>query len=185
MGLGAVSAAFGALAARYVSQHGGGAMPARFIALVGDAELDECNVWEGRLEEAVRELDNLLWIVDVNRQSLDRVVPDARPSCATGSAARAGVIELRWGGRLRARFGHRAATTARGSRAGRRGYRALLRCLRAPRARRAAAPEGDGTRRWIGCWPTCRRTWAPCGGTGVRPARPRRLRQAAAAAGPA
>src|SRR5713226_8174630 len=45
MGLGAVSAAFGALAARYVSQHGAAAMPARFIALVGDAELDEGNVW--------------------------------------------------------------------------------------------------------------------------------------------
>ncbi|MGH7386516.1 MAG: 1-deoxy-D-xylulose-5-phosphate synthase N-terminal domain-containing protein, partial [Candidatus Rokuibacteriota bacterium] len=75
MGLGAVSAAFGALAARYVSQHGrpeGPPMPARFIAVLGDAELDEGNVWEALLEEAVRELDNLLWIVDVNRQSLDR-----------------------------------------------------------------------------------------------------------------
>src|SRR5437667_5693040 len=66
MGLGAVSAAFGALAARYVSQHGGAASPSRFIAMMGDAELDEGNVWEGLLEEAVRELDNLLWIVDVN-----------------------------------------------------------------------------------------------------------------------
>src|SRR5215468_10331076 len=44
MGLGAVSAAFGALAARYVSQHGGAAMPKRFIAVMGDAELDEGNV---------------------------------------------------------------------------------------------------------------------------------------------
>ena len=86
MGLGAVSAAFGALAARYVSQHGGAAMPARFIALVGDAELDEGNVWEALLEEAVRELDNLLWIVDVNRQSLDRVVPDARRDHGGASA---------------------------------------------------------------------------------------------------
>jgi pyruvate dehydrogenase E1 component len=91
MGLGAASAAFGALAAKYVSQHvGGEAMPRRFIAVLGDAELDEGNVWEALLEEAVRELDNLLWIVDVNRQSLDRVTPDAAVSCATGSAARAG-----------------------------------------------------------------------------------------------
>ena len=46
--------------------------------MVGDAELDEGNVWEALLEESSRELGNVLWIVDVNRQSLDRVVPDAR-----------------------------------------------------------------------------------------------------------
>ncbi len=106
MGLGAVSAAFGALAARYVSQHGGPALPARFIAVLGDAELDEGNVWEALLEEAVRELDNLLWIVDVNRQSLDRIAPDARRGQLRdwfrGASWR--VIELRWGGRLRALF---------------------------------------------------------------------------------
>ncbi|HME93557.1 MAG TPA: 1-deoxy-D-xylulose-5-phosphate synthase N-terminal domain-containing protein, partial [Methylomirabilota bacterium] len=107
MGLGAASAAFGALAAKYVSQHGGGeAMPRRFIAVLGDAELDEGNVWEALLEEAVRELDNLLWIVDVNRQSLDRVTPDARRGQLRDWFRGAGwhVIELRWGGRLRALF---------------------------------------------------------------------------------
>ena len=107
MGLGAVSAAFGALAAKYVSQHGGGeAMPRRFIAMLGDAELDEGNVWEALLEEAVRELDNLLWIVDVNRQSLDRITPDARRGQLRDWFRGAGwhVIELRWGGRLRALF---------------------------------------------------------------------------------
>jgi pyruvate dehydrogenase E1 component len=107
MGLGAVSAAFGALAAKYVSQHRGGeAMPRRFIAVLGDAELDEGNVWEALLEEAVRELDNLLWIVDVNRQSLDRITPDARRGQLRDWFRVAGwhVIELRWGGRLRALF---------------------------------------------------------------------------------
>jgi pyruvate dehydrogenase E1 component len=108
MGLGAVSAVFGALAARYVSQHGGGGpMPRRFIAMVGDAELDEGNVWEALLEEVVRELDNLLWIVDLNRQSLDRIVPDARRGQLRDWFRGAGwhVIELRWGRRLRALFG--------------------------------------------------------------------------------
>jgi pyruvate dehydrogenase E1 component len=108
MGLGAVSAAFGALAARYVSHHqGGGPMPRRFIAVMGDAELDEGNVWEALLEEAVRELDNLLWIVDVNRQSLDRIVPDVRRGQLREWFRGAGwhVIELRWGSRLRALFG--------------------------------------------------------------------------------
>jgi pyruvate dehydrogenase E1 component len=106
MGLGAVSAVFGALAARYVSQHGGEAMPKRFIAVLGDAELDEGNVWEALLEEAVRELDNLLWIVDLNRQSLDRIVADARRGQLRDWFRGAGwhVIELRWGGRLRALF---------------------------------------------------------------------------------
>jgi pyruvate dehydrogenase E1 component len=107
MGLGAVSAAFGALAARYVSHHlGGGPMPRRFIAMMGDAELDEGNVWEALLEEAVRELDNLLWIVDFNRQSLDRIVPDARRAQLRDWFRGAGwhVIELRWGRRLRALF---------------------------------------------------------------------------------
>jgi len=111
MGLGAVSAVFGALAARYVLQHEGAdarpAMPARFIAMMGDAELDEGNVWEALLEEAVRELDNVLWIVDFNRQSLDRIVPDARRGQLREWFRGAGwhVIELRWGSRLRALFG--------------------------------------------------------------------------------
>ena len=147
MGLGAVSAAFGALAARYVSQHGAAAMPARFIALVGDAELDEGNVWEGLLEEAVRELDNLLWIVDVNRQSLDRVVPDARRAQMREWFRGAGwhVIELRWGGRLRARFGWPGGERlrARLEGLGAAEYQALLR-LPAGAARKAVVATPDG-----------------------------------------
>ena len=148
MGLGAVSAAFGALAARYVSQHGGAASPSRFIAMMGDAELDEGNVWEGLLEEAVRELDNLLWIVDVNRQSLDRVVPDARRAQLRDWFRGAGwhVIELRWGGRLRARFGRPGGERlrARLEGLGAAEYQALLR-LPAGAARKAviATPEGE------------------------------------------
>src|SRR5262245_24469204 len=78
MGLGAVQATFGALATRYLADHGGRAFPERFVVMVGDAEMDEGNVWEALLEESLAELGNVLWIVDVNRQSLDRVVPDAR-----------------------------------------------------------------------------------------------------------
>ena len=147
MGLGAVSAAFGALAARYVSQHGGAASPSRFIAMMGDAELDEGNVWEGLLEEAVRELDNLLWIVDVNRQSLDRVVPDARRAQLRDWFRGAGwhVIELRWGGRLRARFGRPGGERlrARLEGLGAAEYQALLR-LPAGAARKAVVATPDG-----------------------------------------
>jgi pyruvate dehydrogenase E1 component len=106
MGLGAVQATFGALAARYVADHGGDEAPGRVIVMVGDAELDEGNVWEALAEEAVGELGRVLWIVDVNRQALDRVVPDARTRQlgAMFSACGWRVIELRWGRKLQAVF---------------------------------------------------------------------------------
>ncbi len=47
----------------------------RHIALVGDAELDEGSVWEALVDPMVPRLGEVLWIVDLNRQSLDRVVP--------------------------------------------------------------------------------------------------------------
>ncbi|MBI1735884.1 MAG: pyruvate dehydrogenase [Candidatus Rokubacteria bacterium] len=106
MGLGAVQATFGALAARYGADHGGRAFPERFVVMVGDAELDEGNVWEALLEETVRELGNVVWIVDVNRQSLDRVVPDTHRTQLPAMFRAAGwrVNELRWGTRLSALF---------------------------------------------------------------------------------
>ncbi len=109
MGLGAVAATFGGLAARYLADHFGVSTPKRFIVMVGDAELDEGNVWEALLEEAVARLGNVLWIVDVNRQSLDRIVPDSRrrqlPELFRVNGWR--VIELRWGSHLRGLFSRR------------------------------------------------------------------------------
>jgi pyruvate dehydrogenase E1 component len=106
MGLGAVAATFGGLATRYLADHEAGGAPERFIVMVGDAELDEGNVWEALSEEVVGRLGNVLWVVDVNRQSLDRVVPDARPRQLADMFRTAGwrVDELRWGARLRACF---------------------------------------------------------------------------------
>ena len=97
---------FAALGSRYVTDHFGSATPERFIVMVGDAELDEGNVWEALLEETVSHLGSVLWIVDVNRQSLDRIVPDARRRQLHDlfTAAGWGVIELRWGSRLAAMF---------------------------------------------------------------------------------
>jgi pyruvate dehydrogenase E1 component len=151
MGLGAATAAFGALATRYLHQHGGAdagpAMPARFIAIVGDAELDEGNVWEALLEEAVRELDNLLWIVDFNRQSLDRIVPDARRAQLGEWFRGAGwhVIELRWGRRLRALFGRPGGERLRARLEGM-GHAAYQSLLRMPPggARKALAGTAAG-----------------------------------------
>jgi pyruvate dehydrogenase E1 component len=106
MGLGAVAATFGGLATRYLADHGTGATPGRFIVMVGDAELDEGNVAEMLGEEIVGQLGNVLWIVDVNRQSLDRVMADARPRQLADTFRAAGwrVDELRWGRGLQARF---------------------------------------------------------------------------------
>ena len=50
--------------------------PGRMIALVGDAELDEGNVYEAMLEGWKHDVRNVWWIIDYNRQSLDAVVTD-------------------------------------------------------------------------------------------------------------
>ena len=46
------------------------------IALIGDAELDEGNVFEALLEGWKHDVRNLWWVIDYNRQSLDGVVHD-------------------------------------------------------------------------------------------------------------
>src|SRR5215216_5505562 len=80
VGLGVVAPLFAAATRRYLDAHapaagGEPAPPARFIALAGDAELDEGNVWEAITEPALQGLGNVMLVVDTNRQSLDRVVP--------------------------------------------------------------------------------------------------------------
>src|SRR5258708_10931817 len=62
VGHGAVAPAFAALAHRYAKDHFGEVTSRRFIAVIGDAELDEGNVWEAILEEALSGLENLIWI---------------------------------------------------------------------------------------------------------------------------
>ena len=118
MGLGAVAATFGALGGRYLLDHGAAGFargPRRWIVMVGDAELDEGNVWEALGEGLLAGLDNVLWIVDVNRQSLDRIVPDARRRQLPALFAAFGwrVIELRYGRRLEAVFARRGGARLR------------------------------------------------------------------------
>ena len=48
----------------------------RMIAVMGDAELDEGNVYEAMLEGWKYDVRNLWWIIDYNRQSLDGVLSD-------------------------------------------------------------------------------------------------------------
>jgi pyruvate dehydrogenase E1 component len=76
VGLGVAQTLFSSLAQDYVRSHGWGlARPeGRMIALLGDAELDEGNIFEAMLEGWKQGLRNCWWIVDYNRQSLDAVV---------------------------------------------------------------------------------------------------------------
>ncbi|MCV0394875.1 MAG: transketolase [Rhizobiaceae bacterium] len=53
-----------------------GYQPSRMVALMGDAELDEGNIFEALLEGWKHDVRNLWWIVDYNRQSLDGVIND-------------------------------------------------------------------------------------------------------------
>ncbi|MFK8023234.1 MAG: transketolase C-terminal domain-containing protein [Ilumatobacter sp.] len=76
VGLGAVAPLFSALTRRYVDSRFRDRPDARFIALVGDAELDEGNVWEAIADPATQGLGAFTMVIDLNRQSLDRVIPD-------------------------------------------------------------------------------------------------------------
>jgi len=79
VGLGVAMTSFASLVQDYVHGRGSGAKPpdkGRMVALVGDAELDEGNVFEALLEGWKHDVRNLWWVVDYNRQSLDAVVND-------------------------------------------------------------------------------------------------------------
>ena len=76
VGLGATAPVWGALAHRYVAGHFDVPVGGRQIALIGDAELDEGACWEAIADPMVSKLGEVMWVVDLNRQSLDRVVPD-------------------------------------------------------------------------------------------------------------
>jgi len=76
VGLGVAQTLFASLTQDYVRAHGWGLNrpEGRMVALVGDAELDEGNIFEALLEGWKQGLRNCWWIIDYNRQSLDQVV---------------------------------------------------------------------------------------------------------------
>ncbi|QQA42576.1 transketolase-like TK C-terminal-containing protein [Pelagovum pacificum] len=76
VGLGVAITSFASLVQDYVSAKEWGAdLPlGRMVALVGDAELDEGNVYEALQEGWKNDLRNCWWIIDYNRQSLDGIV---------------------------------------------------------------------------------------------------------------
>ena len=105
-GLGAAATIFGALTQRYVRDHLDNAPQGRYIAVVGDAELDEGNISEALGEATAYDLRNLWWIIDFNRQSLDRILPDRAASHIRRQfeARDWQVLELRYGSKQEAFF---------------------------------------------------------------------------------
>ncbi len=106
VGLGAAAPLFAAVARRYVDAHFGPRPQSRFVSLIGDAELDEGNIWEAVADPATDGLGNVMWIVDLNRQSLDRVVPGVRIAQWEQQFTAAGwhVVEAKYGAALQQAF---------------------------------------------------------------------------------
>jgi pyruvate dehydrogenase E1 component len=109
VGLGVAITSFSALIADYVRLHnlGGYDLPAgRHIAIAGDAELDEGNIYEALLEGWKHDVRNVWWIIDYNRQSLDSVVPDRLFGRIDGLFRDMGwnVVTMKYGGMLEAAF---------------------------------------------------------------------------------
>ena len=78
VGLGVAITAFASLVQDYLIAHGqlAEADAGRMVALMGDAELDEGNIYECLIEAYKHDIRNCWWIVDYNRQSLDATTAD-------------------------------------------------------------------------------------------------------------
>jgi pyruvate dehydrogenase E1 component len=106
VGLGAAATIFGALTQRYIRDHFGPRPLGRYIALVGDAELDEGNIPEALGEASAYGLSDLWWIIDINRQSLDHIAPEGQVGQIARMFEAKGweVIWLKYGSQQRAFF---------------------------------------------------------------------------------
>ncbi|MEO1190203.1 MAG: transketolase [Pseudomonadota bacterium] len=118
VGLGVALTAFASLVQDYVSLKNWlpeGQGTGRMVALVGDAELDEGNVFECMLEGWKHDLRNTWWVIDYNRQSLDAVVSDRLFGQIDQIFETMGwnVVTLKYGKLLQAAFGKRGGDALR------------------------------------------------------------------------
>ncbi|MEL7471132.1 MAG: transketolase [Pseudomonadota bacterium] len=108
VGLGVAITAFASLVQDYIAAKAWGTdLPlGRMVALVGDAELDEGNIYECLQEGWKHDLRNCWWIIDYNRQSLDGVVREGlwKRIEAIFSAFDWDVVRLKYGVLQRAAF---------------------------------------------------------------------------------
>jgi pyruvate dehydrogenase E1 component len=106
VGLGAALPIFASLVQDYIHGHGWDAPKGRMIALIGDAELDEGNIYEALQEGWKHDLKNVWWVIDYNRQSLDGVVHEGLWSRIEAIFGAFGwrVVRLKYGAIQRAAF---------------------------------------------------------------------------------
>jgi pyruvate dehydrogenase E1 component len=101
VGLGVAITAFASLMQDYLSGHGwlADGKRGRFVATLGDAELDEGNIYECLIEAYKHDIRNCWWIVDYNRQSLDATTADRMFDRFDDIFETAGwrVVTLKWG----------------------------------------------------------------------------------------
>ncbi len=108
VGLGVAVTAFASLVQDYLVAHGlmAPADTGRMVALMGDAELDEGNIYECLIEAAKHNIRNCWWIIDYNRQSLDATTADRMFSRFDDIFETCGwrVVTLKYGKQLEAAF---------------------------------------------------------------------------------
>jgi pyruvate dehydrogenase E1 component len=147
VGIGATAPIWGALARRYVGRFDEAAGSGRQYSLVGDAELDEGACWEAVLDPMVGELGEVVWVVDLNRQSLDRVVPILGATRLQGMFAAAGwqVLTVKYGHLLQELFVRPGgdALRARIDEMSNPEYQRLLRCTDAQLRERLPGEDPD------------------------------------------
>ncbi len=119
VGLGVAITSFSALIQDYVQTHEmvpAGTKRARNVAVAGDAELDEGNIYEALLEGWKHDVRDVWWVVDCNRQSLDSVMPDRQFGRFDGMFRDMGwrVQTLRYGRRLQDAFTRPGGSSLRG-----------------------------------------------------------------------
>ena len=117
VGLGVAITLFASLVQDYLTAHGrmDSNDRGRFVALIGDAELDEGNIYEALIEGAKHDVKNLWWIVDYNRQSLDATTADRMFGRFDEIFASCGwrVETLKYGKLLEAAFAEKAGEALR------------------------------------------------------------------------
>jgi pyruvate dehydrogenase E1 component len=148
VGIGATATIWSALAHRYVAGHFEVPQGGRQVALVGDAELDEGAIWEALVDPMVARLGEVLWIVDLNRQSLDRVVPEIAAGRVGAMFEAAGwqTITVKYGRRLRELFARRGGEALR-ERIDQMPNEEYQRLLRSPAAELRERLPGEGRAR--------------------------------------
>ena len=118
VGLGVALTSFGSLVQDYVRLHGlapEGLPAGRHVAIVGDAELDEGNIYEALLEGWKHDIRDVWWVIDYNRQSLDSVVSDRLFGRIEGLFRDMGwnVVTLKYGRKLEAAFAREGGESLR------------------------------------------------------------------------